>query len=246
MMPLNPEAFKLLNEFPVKYIDIHSVSFYDEKLLEAVKKSGLDVILGVGGRTMEEIVEKQNFFKEKLKVLMVGFQSFPSRIEDVRIGKIAFLKEKFPALRIGYADHSAFDSEYAVKSNEYARILGASIFEKHITTQEGIDRVDFSSAVSMQKIVSIREKISFIDDFIATDFAKSFAFTEAEIIYRERQLRFVSGRELDKGVVLTEEMLSLKLVDDPTETFNKLEDLIGKKTISFIPKDKPIKISDLM
>ena len=135
MMPLNSEAFALLSDYKIKYLDIHSVSFYDNVLLDNIKKSGIEIILGVGGRTLDEIVDKVSYFKDKLKVLMVGFQSFPSKLEDVKIGKIAFLKDKFPDLLIGYADHSAFDSIHAISSNEYASVLGATIFEKHITTQ---------------------------------------------------------------------------------------------------------------
>lgn len=245
MMPLNVEAFKLLDKFIVKYLDIHSVSFYDNILLEKIKESKLDIILGVGGRTLEEIVEKKNYFGNKLKVLMVGFQAFPSKIEDVKIGKIAFLKTMFPELLIGYADHSAYDNEYAIKSNEYARILGAIIFEKHMTTQEGVERVDFASAVASEKITEIINKLNFIDQFILTDFETSFSLKESEITYRERQMRCVSNMDLKEGTLITHEMISLKLVDDQIDTFNRVEDLIGKKSKNAISMDIPIKIKDI-
>ncbi len=245
MMPLNVDAFKLLDKFTVKYLDIHSVSFYDNVLLEKIKESKLNIILGVGGRTLEEIVEKKNYFGNKLNVLMVGFQAFPSKIEDVKIGKIAFLKTMFPELLIGYADHSAYDNEYAIKSNEYARILGAVIFEKHITTQEGVERVDFASAIASEKISEIIDKLNFIDQFILTDVETSFSLKESEITYRERQMRCVSNIDLKEGTVITKEMISLKLVDDQIDTFNRIEDLIGKKINNALSKDIPIKIKDI-
>ncbi|MBC8883220.1 N-acetylneuraminate synthase family protein [Flavobacterium piscinae] len=60
-------------------------------------------------------------------------------------------KKDFPNFKIGYADHSSFDDEYAVLSNEYARLLGATIFEKHFTLDEGLERVDFNSAIGVKK-----------------------------------------------------------------------------------------------
>lgn len=241
MMPLNTEAFELLKEFKVKYLDIHSVSFYDGILLNNIKKTGLEIILGVGGRTIDEIIEKKDYFGDKLKVLMVGFQSFPSKLEDVKIGKISFLKNKFSDMLIGYADHSAFDSEYAVTSNEYASILGASVFEKHITTQEGIERVDYSAAVSENKIKKIIERLVFINDFITTDFETSFEFTKAEHTYRERQLRCVVNKDLKSGTVFSDDLISLKLIDDQENTFNKIDDLIGKVLLTELTKDSVIK-----
>lgn len=238
MMPLNIEAFKLLDEFSVKYIDIHSVSFYDSQLLEKIKSSAKEIILGVGGRTLEEIEEKRKYFKDKLKVLMVGFQAFPSKLEEVKIGKISFLKQKYPDLEIGYADHSAFDNEFAIKSNEYARILGATIFEKHITITEGVERVDFSSAVSAQKIEEIVKKLNFIDEFILTDFEKSFKFTETEKVYRERQLRCVAAFDIDAKTIITADMIALKLVHNPERSFSRLEDLIGKEVSVHVLKDE--------
>jgi sialic acid synthase SpsE len=245
MMPLNIEAFKLLDKFTVKYLDIHSVSFYDNALLEKIKESKLDIILGVGGRTLEEIVDKKKYFGDKLKVLMVGFQAFPSKIEDVKIGKIAFLKTMFPELLIGYADHSAYNNEYAIKSNEYASILGATVFEKHITTTEGIERVDYASAISAQKIKEIIEKLNFLDEYVLTDFETSFSFKESEITYRERQMRCVSNLDLKENTFITKEMISLKLVDDQIDTFNRVEDLIGKKSKNAISEDAPIKVKDI-
>ncbi|MBI3519735.1 MAG: N-acetylneuraminate synthase family protein [Bacteroidetes bacterium] len=245
MMPLNMEAFELLNTFDVKYLDIHSVSFYDNMILNTVKNAQKDIILGVGGRTLEEIEEKINFFGNNLKVLMVGFQSFPSKLEDVKIGKISFLKKKFPDLKIGYADHSAFDSDYAITSNEYASILGATIFEKHITTTEGVERVDYSAAVSLDKMKKIIEKVKFVNNYVMTDYATSFEFTAAESIYRERQLRCVARADLKCGTILTSELISLKLIDDQVDSFSNVEDLIGKTLLIDLDMDCVVKFQNV-
>ncbi len=240
MMPLNLDSLKLTSRFPVKYLDIHSVSFYDVPLLEAIRKTGIGVILGVGGRTFGEIVEKKKFFNDQLKVLMVGFQSFPSKLEEVKIGKIAYLKNLFPDVTIGYADHSAFDNEYAVTSNEYARLLGAEIFEKHITTAEGVDRVDYSAAVSPEKISLIIKKLDFLDRYVMTPADDAFTMNESEVTYRNRQLRCVASEAMENGTMLTEQNISLKLVDNQDNTFAVRNDLVGKKLKRRIEKDEII------
>lgn len=240
MMPLNLGAFELLHKFKVKYLDIHSVSFYDMKLLEEVKKTKLNIILGVGGRTLEEVKEKQLYFKENLKVLMVGFQSFPSKLEKVKIGKIKYLRNLFPELEIGYADHSSFDDEFAVLSNDYARLLGATFFEKHITITEGEERVDAASAVGLEKIKAVKKRISFIEKYVLTNEQDSFVFDSTETVYRNRQLRCVVNKDVLADTVLEISDVSLKMVEDQEKYYSRIEDVIGKKTKVNIALDQAI------
>ncbi|GGG25280.1 N-acetylneuraminate synthase family protein [Pontibacter amylolyticus] len=244
LMPLNEEALALIEEFPVKYIDIHSVSFSDDILLEAIKETGTPIILGVGGRSIDEIIEKSLFFGEQLKILMVGFQSFPSRLEDIKLGKITKLKELFPSLEIGYADHSAFDDPFAISSNEYARLLGATIFEKHIAIEEGVERVDFQSAVSVEKIKEIVRCLKYINQNILVDTSTSFTFTQSELSYRNRQKQIVAKEEVKVGTLLTEEMLTTKMIDKQLG-FTNIYEVVGKTAVVNIDKDDIISKNSL-
>lgn len=246
MMPLNIEAFKLLEFFDIKFLDIHSVSFYDEALLAKVKETLLDIILGVGGRTIEEIKQKKEYFGNSLKVLMVGFQSFPSELEKVKIGKIPFLKNMFPDLNIGYADHSSFNNPFAIKSNEYTRLLGATIFEKHITINEGVERVDYSAAVNSKIIKEIKENLNFIDQFILTNYIDSFSFSKEETTYRERQLKCVASKNITKGEVFTQNHVMLKLTSELENSINTKSLVIGKLASQEIKIDELITTNKLI
>jgi N,N'-diacetyllegionaminate synthase len=243
LMPLNIEALKLIDRFKVKYIDIHSVSFNDLDLLDGIRKSKVDVILGVGGRSMEEIEKMIFFFAGQLKILMVGFQSFPSKLEEIRLGKIANLKDKFPNLSIGYADHSAFDNEHSISSNDYARFLGATIFEKHISIEEGVTRVDSASAISKEKIKSIIDRVRFIESQILLSPAENLKMTASELTYRDRQLRCVAATSLPKGKFLDKVDIRLKLVDTHEATFSRVEDILGRKLNASVQADDVISVN---
>jgi len=233
MMPLNIQALDLLKEHIIKYIDIHSVSFNDSKLLDAVRESNVEIILGVGGRTLDEIFAQKHNFGEKLKILMVGFQSFPSQLEKIKLAKIEQLKSIFPELEIGYADHSAFDDKYSVLSNDYARLLGATVFEKHVTINEGEDRVDAASAVSPHKISEIIDRLNFIEKHIINK-ENSFVMETEEIAYRNRQLVCVAVEDLKIGEILNKDKVALKMTHDPENCFmipNQIYDKVLKKEI---------------
>lgn len=227
MMPLNVDAIGLVKEFPIKFLEIHSVSFNDHELHEAIKGTNIDLIIGVGGRTGEEMEAMQAYFGPQLKVLMTGFQSFPSKLEDIKLGRITDLKQRFPGLTIGYTDHSAFDHEHAIISNEYAYLLGARIFEKHITVSEGVERVDFASAVSPEKIEGCIRRLAFLRDYVLVPQSQHEVFNEAETKYRNRQLICVANRALPAGHTLEAGDIGLKLIDSTENTFTTKAALLG-------------------
>ena len=241
-MPICTDSFQLLqsDSYQIKFIDIHSVSFYDQEVLNLIKESSLPIILGIGGRTTKEIDVKLEFFGVQLKVLMVGFQAFPTNMEEMKIGKIAWLKTKYPQLKIGYADHSPFDSEHAIASNEWAYLLGATYFEKHITTNPGIDRWDWQSALSVENTKVLIGKIKFLDEqvmaFSDTDFDQ---IEGKELIYRNRQKIAVALKPLTEGHVLKEQDIALKMLDS-TEGIVDWKSLIGKTCTQAILKGEKL------
>ncbi len=228
LMPLDSKAFELSELFDVKYIEIHSVSFKDKKLLSKLDESTIPLILGIGGRTLEEIDGAVKKYKDRDITLMVGFQSYPSELEDIKLGRIKELANMYPNFTIGYADHSSYDNEMAITSNEYAYILGARVFEKHLALEEGKERIDFQSAVGAEKLSTIKEKLVFLDKLLSLDKNNLFKMNEKEVNYRNRQKLPVAKDNLDRGHTITENDLELKMLDGEN-CINDIEELIGKK-----------------
>jgi N,N'-diacetyllegionaminate synthase len=221
-MPLDVQAFTLLSDVSVKYIEIHSVSFKDVDLLLEFENHKIPLILGLGGRTRDEIEGMIKRFSDRQIILMVGFQSFPSQLVDINIGKIRELKLLYRNCVIGYADHCAFDDPMAVFSNEYAYLLGARVFEKHITTNEGCERIDFQSAVSSTKIKKIRDNLLFLEELNIEAANKTFVMNDKEVVYRTRQKAPVAIKDLQAGDKIRNEDFRLKMIDSE----GKLSDLL--------------------
>ncbi|MBB4806597.1 N,N'-diacetyllegionaminate synthase [Chryseobacterium defluvii] len=241
LMPLNIEAMEL-SHF-ARYIDIHSVSFNDSDLLDKINTKDCEIIIGVGGRTEEEIDHLIRFFGEKVKILMAGFQSFPSDLKDVNLGKISYYKQKYPTLDIGYADHSSYKDPFAVLSNDYARLLGATVFEKHITIHEGEEKTDYASAVSGDKIKQIIDNLNFINNYVLN--GKYDQMSQPEKNYRNRQLIGVAATDLPAGTVLEKKDISLKLHHEFENHYTTIESLVGKKLLVNLDKDAPFNTKSL-
>lgn len=244
IMPLNLDAVSLCDEFDVKFLEIHSVSFRDKNLHRRVKDSKIDLILGAGGRNKKEIDYLLEYYVKQVKILMVGFQSFPSNLSDIKLDKISYLNKMYPHLKVGYADHSAYGSDDSIKSNEYAYLLGARVFEKHITILESKERIDSASAVSKDSISYLIKRLSFIRDEILIRKEDIFNFTDAEIRYRERELRIVASKNIRKGETIDESYIRLKMIDNEN-AISDLSSVIGKQASQDINFDEPILINNL-
>lgn len=228
MMPIDPDCFRLLEDFSVKFLDLHSVSFNDREILNLIQTTQLPLILGVGGRTLLEIEEKVDFFQSQLNVLMTGFQSFPSHLSEVNLEKIRWLHDAFPLKEVGYADHSSWDSPDAIRSNSWAYILGARFFEKHLTLHEGKERIDYNSAVGPKKFKEMIIELKYLRDEVLNKSLEALNYLNAaELKYRSRERVIVAKSAIKTGEKLTPVHLEHKMTD-AEDGIVQLEFLLGK------------------
>ncbi|CAK6712082.1 putative N-acetylneuraminate synthase [Vibrio harveyi] len=228
-MPLDTKAVEILDHDYVDYIEIHSVSFYDYDLISLVKKIHLDkvVAFGVGGRTLEELVAINDYFEGRKLLFMVGFQAYPSELEDIKLTRIKSIKSKFPNHLIGYADHSAPESPDSIYASHYACCLGVNIFEKHFSLQQ--NRTDSDSAFNTEKMINYVESIHRLMRILEVDFSQSFIFSSAEVVYRDRQKKAVAIKDINKDEEFDSKNIALKMHSEKGN-HNNLESLIGKKS----------------
>jgi len=236
LMPLDIKAFELVEKFDIRFIEIHSVSFRDECLLNKLNECRTSLIFGIGGRTIKEIDAIIKKYIDRDITLMVGFQSYPSDLRDVKLERIRELKKLYSNCQIGYADHSSYKDSMAISSNEYAYILGARVFEKHITIEEGKERVDYQSAVSIKKISTIVKKLNNLKLILNIESHNLFKMTEREVTYRNRQKVPVAKQLIKPGDVILRDLIELKMTDQEN-CYDSVERVIGKKTLRNIKKD---------
>ena len=107
------------------------------------------IILSVASTKIKEVQNIYKFFNKKNEIiLMYGIQNFPTKLSDLNLNKIIFLKEKFKC-SIGYADHTDSDETFYSKYIPLlAHSLGANIIEKHITINRHLKGRDYYSALN--------------------------------------------------------------------------------------------------
>ncbi len=121
----------LENNISVTAIELHATGLNDYFLLNTVSGFNKQIILGIGGSTIDEIAYTIDFLENKGKndiLLMYGFQSYPTKYTDINLSKMLKIRDLFK-LPIGYADHTAFDDPNNEVISCMAATMGFNILE---------------------------------------------------------------------------------------------------------------------
>lgn len=239
-MPCDKEAAALANKEwrqYIRYIDIHPVNFIYKPILQIIKEGGLDIILGMGGRTIQEVDEKIQFFGEQIKVLMFGHQAFPTQLHQSALAKIALLKNSYPNIAIGYADHSPWQSDWGRQLQSVAYMLGARFFEKHIGLVAGEERFDYITSVSPDSIAAMVKDLQELDEK-EVEFAQLDFLNASEIKYTSRQLKAVATRDMTAGEQIGSGDVQYKMIESEVG-LHYLADPTGKKLLAPVKEDYP-------
>lgn len=221
----------------IKYIDIHPVNFIYQPILDIIKQGGLDIILGMGGRTKKEVDEKLAFFGDQIKVLMFGHQAFPTQLHQSAIAKIALLKKEYPDMFIGYADHSPWQSDWGRQLQSVAYMLGARFFEKHIGLVAGEERFDYITSSSPELIAAMIKDLQELDAK-EVEFANLDILNASEVKYTSRQLKAVATRDMQAGELINSSNVTYKMIESEVG-LHYLSDPSGKKLLAPVKEDFP-------
>ena len=189
-----------------EYIEIHSACLNVPRLYESILKKfdeQTKIIIGIGGCSLEEIDKAVQIFREYPTVLMFGFQNYPTSYEDINLLKIRKIKSLYGSKEFGYADHTSWDNEH----NELITLLvsshGMDYIEKHVTTEPGLQRTDFSAAITIKMFNNLCEKANLIKLINGDGLLKLNSAEEEYSKYGPNKMAGVAMSDLKAGEIFT-------------------------------------------
>lgn len=237
--------FCMENDELIDAYEIHSVCFNEYYLLKKLSNVNKEIILGIGGRYPHEInyaIETLGINKKNL-ILMYGFQSFPTDITKINLGKIKVFSDTF-CCKMGYADHTKFNNDIFYNLIEYSYLLSARLFEKHIVLAKGEKRIDYESAIIIEDFIELGNRLNKLSNVIGN--GEIFKLNNKEIQYRKRERQIVAARNINKNEIINLEDLAYKIIEGKSNfEQNEIYKIIGKKCNLSIQKDGPIKFRNL-
>jgi len=242
-------ALRLAQMQRVDGYKIHSSDLNNTFLLRELSKLPGDLFLSVGGSTTFEIAYALRMLSsakgsEARVVLLHGFQSYPTAVEDSNLKRISELSSWFGSqCEVGYMDHVDGGDPYATIVPQMAVAAGARVIEKHVTLNRSAQGVDYYSSIN----------VSNLSDFIAAIRLAESACGESGIVFApsERKYRevmkkhWVTVSALADGHVLTEADLAMKQVAHQNSASVEYEKLINRPLVHNVPEEHPLTRQDL-
>jgi N-acetylneuraminate synthase len=198
--------FELIDIYKIPSGEISNLPF-----LEHIARKGKPIILSTGMSLLEEVELAVETVKKNQPEISSEYppltllhctSNYPTRFEDVNLRAMQTMREKFK-LPIGYSDHSL-----GIEVPIAAAALGAEVIEKHFTLDKNMSGPDHKASLELDELKKMVESIRNVEKALG-DGVKKPVTSEEEII-RVARRSLIAGKQLEKGTVLTRELIKIK------------------------------------
>ena len=167
--------------FKVASVNSHNKKFL-EKLRDTISKEKI-LIISVAGKTLKQIEETVNFFKDYNLYILHCVAEYPCKDTNLRLGNIPILIKNFKTdkIKIGYSGH-----EEGIIPSLAAIKLGAQLVERHfaISRDSFVHHIECSLTANEFKDLVVKSKDNNLEKYIGDLNEKSyechFGMTEME------------------------------------------------------------------
>lgn len=224
-----------------EFVELHASCLNVPHLQNAILEkldSNTKIIIGVGGCTLKEVDSAVRAFENRETILMFGFQNYPTKYEDVNIEKIRNIQSLYPNMKFGYADHTGWDEP----NNELITLLvsanGMSFIEKHVTTNYGKQRIDYSAAISIEMFNSLNDKIKILKKVKGDGLIKLNNGEKSYSQYGPMKMAAIANADFEAGHVLLAKDISFRRTKEKTK-MSQIDaiDVIGTSLANPISKN---------
>ena len=230
-----------LEELDLPAYKIASGDLRNTPLLRRVASFGKPLIVSTGGATLEDVdraVEAVAAVGGQLCLLQCT-AAYPAAIEELNLGVITTLRDRYPELVIGLSDH-----QDGIAMAPVAYMLGARVLEKHFTashTAKGTDHAFSLMPEGMRKLVRDLRRVP-----VAIGDGVKRPLPSEEKPLQKMGKKLVAARDLPAGHVLGEGDLVAKSPAEGGMPPYVLDDLLGGTLERALRVDEAVLVGDVV
>ena len=191
--------------------------------LQAMDISNKRLMINVSGFQLDKItqlIEEFNQLNPKELILQVGFQSYPTKIEDTGLNKIKILKNLF-SNKVCLAEHIDAETEAAIDVPIYGVASGAGIIEKHFCLNRKESKYDHYSSLTVNEFERLFEKLTTYQLAFSSPF-----ISDAETKYLEGSIQVpVLAKEMCSGDLVSVEDVIFRRTTQKGLVFSDIQSL---------------------
>jgi N,N'-diacetyllegionaminate synthase len=197
------------------------------EITEALGKLKLkekELVINISGLEISEIEDYLTRFRNynfKKIILQMGFQDYPTKIEESSLKKVDILEAAFPGIELGYADHISAEDSFALNFPIYAYLKGCFYIEKHVCNTRRETKYDASAALEYPEIETVAREIQKVHQCLDTEF-----ITNNEKKYFDKSIQKpVVKKGLTGGQLVAGSDVIFRRTDKPGINYKVLKDL---------------------
>ena len=224
--PFDLNSVNLCVDLAVDCLKVASFDMGNLGIISAIAQARIPIVLSTGGATIDQI---KSSVDEILKVhsdfsILHCVSYYPCPASKLSLDKIKLLKELFPNITIGLSDH--FNG---ILSGPLAYMLGARVFEKHVTfdrSQKGTDHPFSLEPDGFRKFVRDIRRVPEMCSIASNDELGH------EPVFQKLGKCLVARHDLCAGHILTVDDLDGRIVRPAGIPVRRSNELFGRQLIS--------------
>jgi sialic acid synthase len=237
--PFDEPSLDLLLENDVDILKLASFDLGNLPFVDCLAKSGKPVVMSTGGGNMPQIrstVRALRNYGSEVAVLHC-VSEYPCEFDRLGLQSIETLKSEFPECLIGSSDH--FNGTL---SGPIAYLLGARIFEKHVTLNRASKGTDHSFALEREGFRKFVRDTKRVRHMLPP---KPVSQLGAEPVFKKLGKSLVSKKDIHKGEKIVMASLSGKIFEEQYLPVRESELIIGSTAKRRIEAGQPITLTDV-
>ena len=225
-------SLELLKDVGVELLKVASFDLGNIPFLHRIGLTGLPVIMSTGGGSsfhIEKSVETIKHYHNNLAILHC-VSEYPCDFSRLGLSEIKNLLTKFSDITVGSSDH--FNG---ILSGPIAFMLGARVFEKHVTLNRSWKGTDHSFALEPSGFTKFVRDLRRTPDMLP---AKNDGSLGQEGVFKKLGKSLVANCDIEKDQVIQHEMLTGRIFNQTYMPVRDASHVIGLTT------SKPIKCGE--
>lgn len=234
--PFDLESIDLLETFDMDFWKVPSGEITNLPYLEAIAKTGRDVIMSTGMCNIQEIIDAVAVLEKNgtknIKLLHCNTQ-YPTPFVDVNLLAMKVIKEA-TGKTVGYSDHTL-----GIEVPIAAVAMGAEVIEKHFTLDKSMEGPDHRASLNPMELKAMVSAIRNIEKSIGEE---KKIVSKSEIANKAiARKSIVAARSIAKGEELTDYNLTTKRPGSGISPMRWYE-VLGTKAVRDFKEDELIEI----
>jgi N-acetylneuraminate synthase/sialic acid synthase len=237
--PFDEKSLENVCKIGVDIIKIASFDLGNLPFIEKIAKKKKIVVMSTGGGKFEDIKSSIKILeKYNNKIILLHCVSkYPCPYNELMLNKITNLKKNFPKCIIGLSDH--FNG---VLSGPLAYMLGARVFEKHVTFDRSWKGSDHSFALEPNGFRKFCRDLKRTPEMISVKTDKNIG---KEPVFEKLGKSIIVNKKLKKGSRIKISDLSGKIFSKNIVLVRYARNFIGKYLNKNIEVNHPLRYKDI-